>query len=190
MIAFVLAALLLAAAEPSPPAPAPAALCRDLTAAELEQRVETLLHSIDAPILPEEWQALGSRAVALLQRIASDRGALPTRRAQALWGLAHLAGPAAAPALNRLAGREGEPLAVRLAAVRALGAVTSPGQVEAVLAPILERALDARVRAGAAEQLVRRTSGAACPLVKARAAAEGPTGRALLAPAVEGCQTP
>jgi HEAT repeat protein len=159
MIASMLAALLLAPPVGAAPAAPQAAVCLELSTVELERRVDAYLQAIDVAIDPEQWRALGPKAAPLLEQIASDPVALPTRRAQALWGLVHVAGPQASTVLGQLASREDQPFVVRHAAVRGLGQVASPEQLEGALRPIQQNALDARLRAAAAEELVRRSGG-------------------------------
>lgn len=183
-----LALLLLAAPPPSlRPAAAPAE-CRPLGDEELRARVDSFLRALDVPVEPAAWRALGPRAVPLLERAAQEVGALPTRRAQALWGLVHLQGPAATSLAAALAAREGEPLVVRFAAVRGLEAVAPAGALEEALGTLLERAADARLRALSAQVLARRAKGAACARVRTRAAREEAGARPLFAAALEACR--
>jgi hypothetical protein len=186
VIAILLAALL--AAPTSGAAPRPTlALSRDLTPAELAERVDAYLNTIDVPIEPDEWRALGPAAAARLEQLARSPDALPTRRAKAVWGLVFISGSSASGVLAELAARDGEELPVRLAAVRGLGAALPAGQLQARLGPVLERAADPRVRATAAAVLVERTAGGACALVRGRAAVEEGAARSLFAPATEAC---
>jgi hypothetical protein len=189
MIAIALSALLLSAPRLPPVAPASPAVCLDLTDAQLAERVGDYLKVIDVPIDPDQWRALGPRAAPLLEQIVNDPGALPTRRAQALWALVQITGLQAQGQLGRLALREDQPFVLRQAAVRGLAAVAAPGQLEAALRPIMERAGDGRLRAAAAHELVLRTRGGACALVRAQSDAEAPGDRAYFASAVEGCGT-
>jgi len=187
MLAIAIATLVLAAPAPGTPVRAEAQVCRNLAPAELRGRVDVLLRSIDVAIAPDEWRALGPAAGPVLAGIADDAGVLPTRRARALWGLVHLSGKDAAPALARHALEEAAPLPLRLAAVRGLAAVSTGDRAEATLRPVLEAALDARVRAVAAEQLVEKTAGASCAVVRAQVEHETSVGRALLAKALGAC---
>ena len=162
MILFLLVALLAAPLLPGR-LPRGPALSRELDETQLRQRVDACLRSIDDPITPDEWRALGPRAAVLLEEIVRDPAALPTRRAQALWGLVALVGPSALPSLSALAGREEEPLVVRLAAVRALAALSPLDRLEATLRPLLARDAAPGVRKAAAEELARRCSAAVAP---------------------------
>jgi len=177
----ILAALVLSAT------PAAAPVSQNLTDAELSDRVDAYLRTIDEPVTPDEWRALGPKAIPLLEGIAADPRALPTTRAQALWALIYLEGARASQVLRRAAQEESLPLSVRLAGVRGLAAVTPPETLEQTLRPVLEGANDARVRAVAAERLVKNGTGNSCELVRARAAVEDANGKALLAPAIEAC---
>jgi hypothetical protein len=189
MIALALSALLLLVSPVPPLAPASPVVSLDLTDAQLAERVADYLKVIDVPIDPDQWRALGPKAAPLLEQVVSNPGALPTRRAQALWALVQVTGLQAKDLLDRVALREDQPFVLRQAAVRGLAAVVAPGQVEAALRPIMERAGDGRLRAAAAHELVRRTGGGACAVVRARTAAEAPGDRAYFAQAMEGCGT-
>jgi hypothetical protein len=188
MLTAPLLALLLA--FPVPPAPSslhePA--CRELSDSEIAERIDAFLRSIDVPIGPDDWLALGPRAAAPLEGIARDRSALPTRRAKALSALALIAGSSAAGTLAELASAEGEPVAVRLAAVRGIAQAAPPDGLVDAMRPILDGAGDVRVRATAARQLADRASARGCAHVLERAGAEDEIGRALFRPAVESCR--
>src|SRR5260370_24278631 len=83
---------------------------------QIRERIETYLGSIDTPIRPAHWRALGSRGAAILEGIAQDDGALPTRRAKALHGLATIASSTAADVMLRLPRSPHAPLPGRLSA--------------------------------------------------------------------------
>jgi len=187
MLVVPLTALLLAAQPAAAPRRAAPLACHELTAAEVRDRVDSYLRAIDVEIDADEWRALGPAAVPLLETVARDPAALPTRRAHALSALALLAGPSSAELLGSIAAREDEPLGVRLAAVRGLGAATAAGGLTAALRPILEAARDPRLRAAAARQLAERDAGAGCALVLARARAEEERARAFFGPALDAC---
>lgn len=178
MIAIALAALV---AAPVPRVPAPGEfVSRQLTDAELRDRVDTFLRTIDVPVEREQWLALGPRAAPLLEQIARDPSELPTRRAQAVTALAWIGGARVNDLLAGLAASEAEPLGVKLAAVRGLA-------TEAALRPLLQGSLDVRVRAVAAEQLVEKSAGKACDAVVAHAAGEDVAARPVFARAVARC---
>jgi hypothetical protein len=189
MIATAFLALLLSAPRAAPLVPASPSVCLDLTDAQLAERVGDYLKVIDVPIDPDQWRALGPRAAPLLEQIVSDSSALPTRRAQALWALVQITGLQAQGQLGRLALQGDQPFVLRQAAVRGLAAVAAPWKLEAALRPVMERAGDGRLRAAAAHELVLRTRGGACALVRAQTDAEAPGDRAYFAPAMEGCGT-
>jgi hypothetical protein len=190
MLALPLAALLLAAQPAAAPRRAVPLVCHELTAVEVRDRVDSYLRAIDVEIDADEWRALGPAAVPLLESVARDPAALPTRRAHALSALALVAGPASAGLLGAVAAGEDEPLGVRLAAVQGLGAATAGSGLTAALRPILESARDPRVRAAAARQLAERGAGAGCALVVARAWAEEEPARAFFGPALHVCRPP
>ena len=191
MLVVPLTALLLAAQPAAAPRRAAPLACHELTAAEVRDRVDSYLRAIDVEIDADEWRALGPAAVPLLETVARDPAALPTRRAHALFALALVAGPASAELLGAVAAGEDEPLGVRLAAVQGLGAATAASGLTVALRPILESARDPRVRAAAARQLAERgAEAAACALVVARAAAEEEPARAFFGPALHVCRPP
>jgi HEAT repeat protein len=136
---------------------------------QIRERIETYLGSIDTPIRSAHWRALGSRGAAILEGIAQDDGALPTRRAKALDGLAAIGSSTAADVMLRLARSEQTPLAVRLSAVRGAARVLPADQVAPALQPVLEGAKDGHVRRAAAEAL---SNHGGCMLVRAQAARE------------------
>jgi HEAT repeat protein len=178
-------ALAVAVRVPAPqtPADAPAAPASE---SDLRAQIDAYLGSIDTPIRPEQWTALGPRANPILEGIV--RGSeMPTRRAKAIDGLAALNGPAASALFSQVARSEDEPVTVRLAAVRGLGRVTPQARAVPVLQPLLRTAKDARVRAAAADQLVQGTNGKSCDLVRAQVAREGSTGPARFARALSRC---
>ena len=122
----------------------------------LRSRVEGLLGAYRA-VTVAEWQALGPDAAPLLEAVARDGQALPTRRARALAALGVLRPAAAAPLVRQLATDSTVPATLRAAALDvapgALGA-DAPG----FLVPFL-RDGEARVRRHSAEALA--ASGAA-----------------------------
>jgi hypothetical protein len=164
--------IVLLSAAPAPGAaecrPQDAQVSPEVSGAELRDRIDAYLGSIDTRIEPSAWRELGPQAAPILEQIARDPEQLPTRRARAVGALAVLATPSAPTVFADLAGRPGEPLGVRVAAIRGLGAVTPEAQLSRTLQPWLERAPEPRLRAAAAEQLAVRTRGKACDLVRAR----------------------
>jgi hypothetical protein len=166
-------AFILVSAAPAP-APGPAE-CRpedaqaapEVSDAQLRNRIESYLGGIDVRLDPSAWRELGPRAVPILEQLARDPEQLPTRRARALGALAIIAAPTAPAVFSELAGRTGEPLTVRVAAIRGLGAVTPEAQLSRTLRPYLEKSPEPRLRATAAEQLAVRTRGKACDVVRA-----------------------
>src|SRR4051812_13158374 len=104
MTAVLLAVALLAAApasqqtgaaQPAAQADAPQA---EMTDAELRSSVQSYLGSIDTIITGDRWRALGPKAAAILEELATDESKLPTRRARAVEGLSFV-GSRGAPGL-------------------------------------------------------------------------------------------
>ena len=170
-------ALLLLAAAPSPGAPPDSSL---------RQTVETYLGSIDTPIPPARWRALGSGAPAVLAAIARDPARLPSTRARAVSALGEIGGPQAAEVAQELALAEG-PFAVRVAALEAVGRVLARSQVSAALSPLVKGAKEARVRAAAALALARHGTPGDCVTVQAQADSEAGNDRLRYARALAAC---
>ena len=174
---MALLAILLFAAAPAAGAPPDASL---------RQAVETYLGSIDTPIPPARWKALGPGAPAVLAAVARDSSRLPSSRARAVSALAEIGGPEAVQVAEELAFAEG-PFAVRVAALEAVGRVLSPGEVGAALSPVVKGAKEARVRAAAALALARHGTAGDCALVRAQAEAEAGNDRLRYARALAAC---
>jgi HEAT repeat protein len=183
IVAFALAVAVRVPAPRVEPAAEPPG--NALSDAEMRTQIEAYLGSIDTPIRPEQWQALGPRANGVLAGIVRGNAELPTRRAKAVDGLAALNGPGAAALFSEVAARESESATVRLAAVRGLGRVAS--DPAAALRPLMRNAKDSRVRASAADQLVQRTGKSACSVVRAQAARENGHGRIQFERALSRC---
>jgi HEAT repeat protein len=198
MLSLLFAALLAAPGAIAPKAQArqPSAPAADeetvetndeLSDEDVRKHVNGYLGSIDTPIQPNQWKSLGPRAVPILERIATNRQELPTRRAKAIDGLAAL-GDAKAPALfMSIAGKDGEKINVRFAAVRGLAQVTPRSHAADALKPILEKARDSRVRALAAEQIAIRSRGRACDVVRAQMERENEDARGQYRRAMKQC---
>src|SRR4051812_47880696 len=60
----------------------------DLSDAQRVERIDQYLGAIDRPVSKERWQALGVRAIPMLEAIANDPTELPSRRSKAIWALA------------------------------------------------------------------------------------------------------
>src|SRR4051812_3979713 len=133
MILFFLAALL---AVPRPRAPAPESSLTQpapqLSDAEIRERVNTYLGTIDTPISAERWRALGPRAADVLAAIATDGEDFPSRRAQAVHGLVMAAPAQATAVVTRLAQDEAQPVSVRIAALHGLSRTSASPQAAAV----------------------------------------------------------
>ena len=156
-------------ATPPTAAPEPAA---PLSPEELRKTIETYLNSIDIPISPARWQALGPAAAPQLEQVLDDPQAFPTRRAKALDGLISAAPERAAPRLARLAQSEDEPIVVRVSALHGATRLLPPHQLMAALKPVLQSAKQPGLRASAADLLARHGRSAGCQAVRAQAARE------------------
>ncbi len=152
-------------AEPGPPR-AP------LSPDELRQTIETYLNSIDTPISPSRWQALGPAAAPLLEQVLDDRQAFPTRRAKALDGLVSAAPDRAALRVTRLAQGENEPMVVRVSALHGAARLLPSHGLVAALRPVLQSAKEPGLRAVAADLLARHGRSAGCQAVRAQAGRE------------------
>ena len=150
----------------------------------IRSRVDALLGT-NGPIGAARWRSLGPGAAPILEEIAGDNKALPTRRARALEGLVAIGAPNASKILVRLAQSQEEPFVVRLAAVRGVGRTLSPSRQLKTLRPVLEGAQDAHLRVVAAEVLAQHTSG--CPAVRAQLEREAPETRAQFEGARQRC---
>src|SRR6185436_7664448 len=82
--------------------------------AEVRAQVESYLDSIDTPVRPEQWRALGPDGAAVLEEIAQDPKKLPTRRARALSALAVVGSPRASKLVLTIAQKESEKAIVRM----------------------------------------------------------------------------
>src|SRR5437762_6168455 len=92
----ILVASLLCALPPARPRSAPAASdssppsSEQLSDQQIRDRIDTFMGTIDTRITPEQWRALGPRGAAMLEQIAQDPNAFPTRRAKAVTGLSEV----------------------------------------------------------------------------------------------------
>ena len=176
-LAALLAAALAGIGRTAPPAPATEApRPPEPSAAEVRKRVEAFLGSIDTPIRPSQWQALGPGAVPVLEEIATSPDRFPPHRARAVDGLAALGGAEAQRTVLAIARSERE-FAVRAAALRGAGRLLPPDELLPALRPVLEAAGPARDRAVAAEVLARHGGEAGCAAVRARLSKEDPEER-------------
>jgi len=132
---------------------------------QLRARVDGLLGAYRAGTVAE-WRTLGPDAAPMLERVARDRAALPTRRARALAALGTLRPAAAGPLIRELVAEGTAPVVLRCAAVDAAPNVLGPDASE-VLVPLL-RDQEALVRLRSARVLA--ASGAdGCRAVAVRA---------------------
>jgi hypothetical protein len=124
--------------------------------ADVRAQVHALLGSFRS-VTVAQWRALGPDAAPVLEAVARDGAALPTRRARALAALGVIRPLSAEPLIRQLASDSTAPSVLRTAAVDAAPGVLGPGAV-ALLTPLL-RDGDAMVRVRSAEALA--TSGTA-----------------------------
>jgi HEAT repeat protein len=150
-------------------------------------QVESYLDSIDTPVRPDQWRALGPDAAPVLEAIAQDPKKLPTRRARALAALAVVGSPRAPQLIINLAQRESEKSVVRMSALRAAGELLDPAGLVVAVKPVLEGAKDTRVRATAAGVLAKRSPKEGCASVRTQSAREKGDDRAPFARALRDC---
>jgi HEAT repeat protein len=155
--------------------------------AHVRAQVESYLGSVDTPVTPAQWKALGPEGAQVLEQIAQDQKKLPTRRARAVSALAIVGAPGASQLAIDLAQRESEKSVVRMSAVRAAGQLLDPAALMTAMKPVLERATDLHVRAATAEVLTARAPKEACALVRAQSAHEKPDTRPAFARALKTC---
>jgi HEAT repeat protein len=155
---------------------------------EVSSRVATYLRRIDSPVEAEQWQALGPRAIPLLEQVLTNPRELPSRRASAVSGLAEIGGPRARERIIQIARSESEPFAVRAAALDSAPRVLDSQELIRELSPVLEKSRQPLARAAAAEVLARNAPSAACAAVRAQAARE-PEGKGRFERALEGCES-
>jgi HEAT repeat protein len=133
--------------------------------AEIRARVDGLLGAYRA-VTVAQWRALGSAAAPVLESVARDPSAVPTRRARALAALGVVQPAAAGPLIRQLVAETTAPVVLRCAAVDVAPGVLGPGASD-VLVPLL-RDPEALVRLGSARVLA--ASGASgCRAVAAEA---------------------
>ena len=174
-LAALLAATLAGLGRTAPPAPAAdAPQAPEPSQAEVRKRIEAFLGSIDTPIRPAQWQALGPGAVPVLKEIATSPDRFPPHRARAVDGLAARGGAEARRTVLAIARSEGEPFTIRAAALRGAGRLLPPDELLSALRPVLEAAGPARDRAVAAEVLASQAGEAGCAAVRARLSREDP----------------
>jgi HEAT repeat protein len=154
---------------------------------QVRAQVDSYLDSIDTPIRPEQWRALGPDAATALEAIAQDPRKLPTRRARALSALAIVGSPRASRLIITIAQRESEKSVVRMSALKAAGDLLDPAGLVVAVKPVLEGAKDTRVRATAAGVLARRSPKEGCASVRSQSAREKAEVRASFARALGDC---
>jgi HEAT repeat protein len=156
---------------------------------QVKAQVESYLDSIDTPVRPEQWRALGPDAAPVLEAIAQDPKKLPTRRARALSALVVVGSPRASRLVVGIAQRESEKSVVRMSALRAAGDLLDPAGLVLAIKPVLAGAKDVRVRAAAASVLARRSPKEGCSSVRSQLGRERAEVRGSFARAIEECDT-
>ena len=121
-------------------------------------QVEALLGAHEDFASPARWRSLGDAAIPILESIAADQNVRPTRRARSLDGLAALVTGHAT--MRRLANSDGEPLIVRMSALRGLGQVLPELPLIDALRPLLQDS-SSRIRGMTAETLAHTPAGCA-----------------------------
>lgn len=154
---------------------------------QVRGQVESYLDSIDTPVRPEQWRALGPEAATVLEAIAQDPRKLPTRRARALSALAIVGSPRASKLVTTIAQAESEKSVVRMSALKAAGMLMDPAGLVVAVKPVLEGAKDGRVRATAAGVLAKRSPKEGCASVRSQSAREKPETRPSFARALQDC---
>ena len=128
---------------------------RAASEAELRARVDGLLGAYRA-VTVAQWRALGPEASLVLEHVARDQAALPSRRARALAALGAVQPAAAGPVIRELASDGTAPVVLRSAAVDAASSVLGL-RAQDLLVPLL-RDPEAAIRLRSARALA--TSGA------------------------------
>jgi hypothetical protein len=168
---WLLCIALLATPKPrtQPPQPASSAPPQ-LSQAEVRERVEAYLGSIDTPITPDNWRALGPQAADVLEPIANDPKAFPSERARALEGLIAAAPDRAAKLVGPLARDEKAPVVLRVAAMDGVSELLPTKSAISELKPVMQSAHSAGLRGAAGAALAKKKD--ACTEVRAQAARE------------------
>jgi hypothetical protein len=158
-------------------------------AGDVREQVETFLTTIDVAVTPQQWQALGPDAAAVLMEIASSDKQLPLRRARAVEALGMRRDAAAASLVGTLAAAPNESRSVRMAAVRAVPKLArDAASAQATLSPLLQDK-DVQLRATAAGVLSTLGAGG-CKAVSQRLQRESGEERALIERRTAACRKP
>ena len=148
---------------------------QQLSPEQVREKVDAYLHGIDTPVTDAQWRALGPQAGDLLESIATDAKAFPSRRARAVEGLTVAAPDRAARVAGSLARDEKQPVVVRVAAMRGVGMVLPPDQAARELKPVLQSARSPGMRREAADVMSSKRAG--CAAVREQAGRERPEHR-------------
>ncbi|HZJ54366.1 MAG TPA: hypothetical protein VFD38_09540 [Myxococcaceae bacterium] len=143
---------------------------------ELRSRIEGLLGAYRT-VTVAEWRAVGSDAAPVLQAVARDPRALPTRRARALAALGVVRPEAAAPVIRELAPDPTAAAVLRSSAIDAAPGVLGDEAAD-LLIPLL-RDREPLVRQHSAQALAATGAGCRAVLAEARTrSASDPVSRA------------
>jgi hypothetical protein len=140
---------------------------------DLRSQVEAFLNNHDDLSSPSQRQGLGNEATPILESIATDHTALPSRRARALAGLSALG--SGESTMRLIANADGEPLNVRISAVHGLAQILPESDLIPVLRPLLKDA-KSQMRGITAEALSNTPAG--CAEIAGIALRESPAWRA------------
>jgi hypothetical protein len=185
VIVLLMAALIAAPRPPRTGAPKQPAQQEQLTDDQVRERVEAYLGAIDRPVSIARWKALGPRAAPLLEAIIADETQFPSRRAQAIDGLAAAAPPRAAAIVGKLLRDEKQPVVVRVAAMHGAAQVLPSSRAMTELRPVLQGARSPGLRAEAADVMSRRRAG--CADVRGQVAREKEENRGAFERAMKRC---
>jgi HEAT repeat protein len=132
---------------------------------EVRARVDGLLGAYRA-VTGAEWRALGPDAAPVLEGVARDPSALPTRRARALAALAVARPAAAGPLIRQLIADGTAPGVLRCAAVDVAPAVLGPEASGVLVSLLRDREAPVRLRSA---QVLAASGAAGCRAVAAEA---------------------
>jgi hypothetical protein len=180
-----LALLASPAAGLCPAPPSVGAVCSPSDDSALRERIALLMGAIDRPVSVEQWRRLPPEARARLEAIASDSSAYPTDRARALEGLVALGADGVVH--RRLAQDPAAPFMVRDSAVRGLPAIVPADRAESDLGALLTSDPDLKIRASAADALVRSSPSRGCGTVRVQVGREGMDRRRAFQRALTAC---
>src|SRR3954447_20577881 len=101
------------------------------------RQIDALLGMHDTFVTREQWKPVGPGAEQILETIAADSSAQPSRRARALEGITQLNPAGAAVILHSFAYGQNKPAVVRMAAIHGLGRILPADKLLPELRPLL-----------------------------------------------------